>query len=157
LAQKARGKQLNQARWILIVVGGLTIVLNGVLMLMLRDQIRNEMKQEIAKLGPGAFVDQAQVREAEDHAYRMGLLVTGAAVLLGIVFVICGIIIKMFPVPVTITSLVLYILAILGFGALDPTTLVAGLLIKIIVIVALVKAIQAALAYERERLEPEVA
>jgi hypothetical protein len=30
LAQSARGKHLNQARWILIVIGGLTILVNGV-------------------------------------------------------------------------------------------------------------------------------
>jgi hypothetical protein len=157
LAQKARGKQLNQARWILIVIGALTVIVNGALMATLRDSIRNEIKKEIAKAGPGAVVDQGRVRQIEEQAYRVGMLAGGVAVVLGVIFIVCGIIIKMFPVPVTIISLVLYVLAALGFAALDPKTPGAGLIVKIIVVVALVKAIQAALVYEREGQKLETA
>jgi hypothetical protein len=77
------------------------------------------------------------------------------AVILGVIFVVCGIIIKAFPVPVTIISLVLYVLAAVGFGILHPPSLAAGLIIKVIIVIALAKAIQSAVAYEKEaQLEP---
>lgn len=69
---------------------------------------------------------------------------------------IFGIIIKRFPVPVTITSLVLYIGAIAVSGLYDPATLAQGVIIKIIVIIALAKAIQTAIAYEKDRTVPVV-
>ncbi len=78
-------------------------------------------------------------------------LVNGVAVALGVVFIILGVIVNRFPVPATIISLILYVGSALGFAALDPSTLARGAIIKIIIVVALIKAIQAALAYEKER------
>jgi hypothetical protein len=156
LAQKARGKQLNQARAILIVIGVLTVAVNAVLMATLRDSIRSEIRKEVAKAGPGAVINQAQLQQIEDQAHRFGMLTGCVAVALGILFIIFGLLVKMFPVPITILSLVLYVVATLGFAALNPQSLVAGIIFKIIVVVALAKAIQAAVAYEKEAAEPEV-
>jgi hypothetical protein len=154
LAQKARGKQLNQARWILIVLGCLYIIVNGVQMGMLRDAIRNEIQKQIRQ-NPGAIINQAAVQEFEDQAYQIGMIIGAIAILVGVAFVVFGIIIKMYPVAVTITSLVLYLITIVGAALLNPQTLIAGIIIKVIIVVCLIKAIQAALAYEKEeQLEP---
>ena len=55
-----------------------------------------------------------------------------------------------YPVPCTITGLVLYLGANAAFGLMDPTSLARGLIVKIVIIVALFKAVQAAIAYQKE-------
>ena len=68
-----------------------------------------------------------------------------------------GLIIKQFPVPITITSLVLYILAIVVFGLLDPATLIQGIVLKIILIFGLFRAIKAARAFQAHTRKTNVA
>lgn len=69
---------------------------------------------------------------------------------LGLVFVVLGVMIYSAPVACTVLALILYIAgwAISGIG--NPAMLANGLIIKIIIVAALVKAIQAAVAYQRE-------
>jgi uncharacterized membrane protein (DUF485 family) len=82
---------------------------------------------------------------------------------LGAVFILFGVIIHKFPVPITITSLVLYIGAIAIFAYIqiansgkgaDQAAIIAalseGIIFKIIIIVSFIKAIQAAISYQRE-------
>ncbi len=57
--------------------------------------------------------------------------------------------IKQYPVPISITSLVLYLGATVVMGVLNWQTLLQGIIIKVIVIVVLVKAVQAAIAYQK--------
>jgi len=152
LAQAARGKQLNQARGILLFVGILTIIVNGIFLFLLPSQIKQGIDKETADArAKGMVVDQAKLEGIENQALVTGYAIQGIAIALGVVFVILGLIIKMFPVPVTVIGLVLYVLANIGFGILDPTTLARGAIFKIIIVVALAKAIQSAIAYERER------
>ena len=58
---------------------------------------------------------------------------------------------KKYPVPITVTSLILYIGAAIVFGVIDPSTLARGIIVKIIIVVCLAKSIQAAVAYQREQ------
>jgi hypothetical protein len=126
-------------------------VVNAIFMGFARQQVRKELDAEVAKAGGPARVDAAKVKEIEENAVRFVYLVDGAAIALGIVFVIFAVVIRQYPVPVTVTSLVLYIGATVVFGLLDPHTLVQGIIIKIIMVVGLVKAIQAAVAYQKEQ------
>jgi hypothetical protein len=155
LAQAARGKQLNQARGILIAIGILTIVLNAIFLALARDQVEKEAEAEIAKQGGRGrvVINEAQFKQAKEEAVQFVIIANSVAIFLGVLFVIFGLIVKTFPVPVTVLSLVIYIGAVLVFGVLDPRTLGAGIIWKIIIVVALVKAIQTALAYEREKRE----
>lgn len=156
LAQKARGKQLNQARWILIIIGVLTVALNAVVMATARDSVKAEIKRELAN--QRVVVDPVQLREFEDQHVRILMAANGVGVVLGVIFIICGIMVYRFPVPATLISLVLYIVANLGFAALNPQNFAQGIIMKIIIVVALVKAVQAAFAYEKEaRFEREEA
>jgi hypothetical protein len=52
---------------------------------------------------------------------------------------------------VTIISLILYIGAAVIFGILDPATLMQGIIFKVIVVVALAKAIQSAITFQHEQ------
>jgi hypothetical protein len=149
LAQSARDKQLNQARWLLIVVGLLTMALNGYLAATARTQLEQEVRKQ------GIVIGRA---EEFDHAVRLVTMIGIVAALLGALFVVFGLIIKLYPVPVTVLSLVLYVGATLVFAAINPQTLVAWLIFKIIIVVVLISAIKAAIAYEKERAaeqEPE--
>ena len=74
---------------------------------------------------------------------------------LGVIFIVMGLLVKQYPVPLTIAGLALYVGSALVFAALDPMTLLQGIIIKIFIVIGLVKAVQAALAYERERKASE--
>jgi hypothetical protein len=77
-----------------------------------------------------------------------GYLFYGLPALLGLLFVVFGLIVKQFPVPITVTSLVLYVLATVAFGLLSPATLLQGIVVKVIFIIGLFRAIKAARAYQ---------
>lgn len=135
LSQSARKKQLRLARGILLFVGVLTVAVNAYFVIKADDLVRN--------LGiPQQF---------HAEAVRTLQLYNGIALVLGIVFIILGIIVYQFPVPVTITGLVLYVGAAAVFGMIDPSTLKNGILVKILIVAGLASAIKAAIAYEKEQ------
>ncbi len=140
LAQASRGQQLKSARSTLIAIGVLTVVVNVIFMAILPGQVR----QELQKNGQAANDQQLAI------ATGVAMSIQGVFLVLGIVFIVCGLLVKRFPVPATLTALVLYILSTVGMMGLDPASLARGIIIKIIIIVALVKAVQAAFAYQKE-------
>ncbi len=144
LAQAARGNQLSSARWTMIVVGLLTLAVNGFSFATAEKAIDDE----IAKVRQAG--DQVDMSVRNDYV-RMIQIVAGGAAALGVVFIALGVMVYKFPVPCTVAGLVLYILSTLGFAALDPTTLVRGIIIKILIVVGLFKSVQSALAYQAEK------
>lgn len=152
LSQAARGKQLRTARGILLFIGVLTVVANGIFFAIAESQVDKALDEEVQQARrQGMMVDQVKLKEIRADAIRFVKLLQGVGIALGVVFIIFGFLVYSYPVPITITSLILYIGAGAVFGAIDPGTLLQGIIIKIIIIVALAKSIQAALAYERER------
>jgi len=152
LSQSARLKSLNSAKGILIVIGVLTVIFNGIQIPLARDQIHEAINREVQKLqGQGMIVDQSKVKEAEDTAMRIALLILGGFIALGVLFIVLGLAIKSYPVPITVTSLVLYLAGAAFSFYLDPEFVGFAAIIKIFIVIALVKAIQSAIAYERER------
>jgi hypothetical protein len=149
LAQAARGNELKQAQRILIVIGALTAAVNGYSLYNLPREIQQAI--QLNQIPP------ANIQEFREAVTTMGYLIYGGAAALGVLFVIFGLIIHQFPVAITITSLVLYVLATAIFGLLSPTTLAAGLIIKVIIIFALFRAIKAARAYEGHTQKPVLA
>ncbi len=127
LAQGARIKHLNSARnylllvFVLQMVGGLFLVY--------------------------AFSQVNIPKEALPQVYLAYGVVFGA----GLAFLVLALLVYRFPLPATIIGLVLFITLHAIDAIADPTSLARGWLIKILVIAALVKAIQAAVAYENER------
>ncbi len=151
LAQAARTNQLKTARGILFFVGVITVLANAAFVFFARNLVDSEIEKEIANLrGQGMVIDEDAVDEFRDQALRSVQVANGIGVLLGLIFLACGAYVYQYPVPATITSLVLYIGAAAVYGVLDPTTLAKGFIIKILIVVALFKAVQSALAYERE-------
>jgi hypothetical protein len=158
LAQAARTNQLKSARGILLFVGILTAALNIGLCVFADKVVDSQIDKEVADLqAQGMQIDNVALTEFREGAIRSFQLVNGIAVLLGVVFIVCGIMVYKYPVPATILSLVLYIGAAAVYGVLDPTTLASGWIIKIFIVIALFKAVQAALAYEKENKQSEAA
>lgn len=149
LAQSAREKQINTARAILFIIGALTIVANIIFLFVAQGQIDDLIRK--AGADPRNVPPQMQLQVS---AIRLlNYCISGGFALMGVVFIVLGALVRKYPVPCTITSLVLYIAGGIVTALIDPTSIGAGWLLKIIIIVALVKAIQAALASEREKRE----
>lgn len=154
LAQAARGNQLRNARNILLFIGIITLLFTAVQLALVRGEVKREIDQEITKQAAvGKKVDPAARAQFEEQLVMVQLVLVG---LIGggegIAFVILGVLVKRFPVPATIIGLVLYILDTVVGVLLNPAA-AGALIIRVIFIVALSKAIQAAFAYEREKRE----
>lgn len=158
LAQEARKKQLATARWIMIVIGVLQLGAGLVFVLNARQFVKAEFDKQVAQLqGQGMQVDQEELKKLEDSATSQTQLLNMGGVLGGISLIALGILVYRYPVVCTVTGLVLYIGLYALFGYLtymetgDGSVFYRGGLFRILIIVAMFKAIQAALAYEKER------
>lgn len=151
LAQAARSKQLNSARTILLVVGFLTVLVNGIFVFMAESMVDRQFDSELADLRrQGIEVDNDKVEELRAESIQSTKLINGVGLAIGVAFIVLGLKVKQYPVPMTITGLVLYLGSAAVFGLMDPTTLAKGFIIKILIIVGLFKAVQSAIAYEKE-------
>jgi hypothetical protein len=145
LAQSAQLRQLNIARGWMIFIGIVLVLWHGFELATARDQLTKELRKQ----GIQVF-NQAEFEKVLVFVQ----LIVGAAIALGVVFIVLGLMVKSYPVPITILGLVLYIVYQVGLAVIDPANLPRGIIFKIIIVVALVKAIQAAFAYQREMAEP---
>lgn len=150
LAQAARAKQLKVARGILLVVGIITIVVNGLMFANTSNEVEQEIQKQVQAVhAQGMQEAPAEVEEFRSRVTRICQIIYGSLIVLGVIYVILGILVPTFPVPATVLGLVLYIGAAAILGFLNPITLVSGWLFKIIIVVALAKSIQSAVAYQR--------
>jgi hypothetical protein len=154
LAQSARRKQLNVARGIMFGVGILTIVVNLAQLAMVDNEIDKQLDQEAAKLvQQGRMIDQVKFAEIKQAAKRVGHLIMYGVIGLGALYIVFGLLIWKFPVPITIIALTIYVGSAVVFAALSneplEETLLKGIIVKVIIVVALVKAVQAAIAYQK--------
>jgi hypothetical protein len=152
LAQSARTKHLKTARGILFFCGITTVLLNIVFVVGAKSIVESEFEKELKPLrAQGMEIDEAKLAELREQAVRTVQLANGIAVLIGVVFIVCGVLVYQYPVPATVISLVLFLGSAAVYGYLDPTTLQRGWWLKIIFAICLFKAVQAAVAFESER------
>lgn len=142
LAHAARDRALKEARGLLIAIGLINTVVYGFQFASIREDIQQALAKKVA---PGLVIDQ----KAVEAIVRSTQLYIGARIVLGIIFVLLGLIVARFPVPITVISLVLYLGANVISMVLMPSTIYQQIIFKIIVVVALVKAVQSAIAYDR--------
>jgi hypothetical protein len=156
LAQTARMKQIKVARGILLAIGILGTVGNAILYVTMESQIDAAIRQELNAVGMrGQVVDQAAVAKLRESAVRIGKLVQAGFIGVSMSFIVFGLTVKKYPVPITVAALVVYVGTIAIVALIVPSAALEGILIKIIVIAALVKSIQAAVAYQREKTRLE--
>jgi hypothetical protein len=151
LAQSARGKELKNARVIMLFVGILTLAVNGFFFVSAEGNVQAEIDKEIRKLPAGFVADPVKVAQVKSEAVRATRAIAAGGAFLGILFLICASLVQTYPVPVTITSLCLYLGGNAVFGMMDPSTLASGIIIKVAIVFGLFKAVQAALAYQKEQ------
>lgn len=142
LAQDARLKQLNVARWCLIIVG---LIYTGVEIFELVT-LRQMVEAEVRKQGM-VIVNQAEF----ERGLSILRLIVIAAIGIGVTFIILGLLVHTHPLGITIAGLVLFIAYNVVLMLLDKHNIYRGIILKVIVVVALVKAIQAAAALERDK------
>ena len=154
LTQSARKNQLKSARGILIAVGILTLIGNLIFLALAESQVKDQIDKQVQEVQRrGMVVDRQKLAEVQENQVMIVRLIHGGAAALGIVFVVLGLAVYKYPVPATIAGLVLYIGANAVFFILNPELFkqVYPLLIKIAIAAALVKSIQSAIEYEREK------
>ena len=156
LSQKVRKDSLRSARITMFVVGVLTIGANLIFGLFAEQMIDREIAG-IRKTG-GVF-DEAELKLLRETAIRATQLSSFVFVGLGAIFIALGCFVYKAPVACTVTALVLYLGGWMATIAIslsneDGTDFVkavmSGILIKFIIIICLAKAIQAAIAYQKE-------
>jgi hypothetical protein len=160
LAQSARKKHINEARGSLIVVGVLMILINGFVVATLRSTIHSNLQAALAKQ-PGMMIDQATLQEVEDTLVRSGSVECFLFIGAGIAIFVLGLLTTKYPVPCTLLGLIIYVaitaiflINLLNSGGPELVGVqIKGMIWRIIMIVALIKAVQAAIAYQREEKE----
>lgn len=150
LAQAARAKELRSARIIFILIGVLTLIGNGIALATLDTQVDIAIKAEMKSQDLSeSDVDPQDLAAARQSIKRVAYLIIGGAILLGIAYFVLAGLVSRYPIPVTVTGLVIYLASAAIFAVIDPTTLVQGIIVKIIIIIGLIKAVSAAVAYQK--------
>ena len=132
-------------------MGILTAAANGFLFYNAENEVKLAVDLEVSQgRAKGLQFDQATI--AQESAKILGVvqLIYGASIALGVVFIVLGLLVKQFPVPTTVLGLILYIGANAGYAFLNPASLMGGIIIKVIIVVGLIRAVQAAIAYQKE-------
>ncbi|MBI1914915.1 MAG: hypothetical protein HYS12_09295 [Planctomycetes bacterium] len=146
LAQAARSKHLKQVRGILLFIGIITVAFNAYQFFMAEELLDAELKKQgIARVDP----------QKKQEAIRIIHLLAGGLMALGVLYIVFAVIVHQFPVAVTVTALVVYVGAAIIFAVLTNNweSLAQGLWMKIIIVVLMVKGIQTAIVYQKERDE----
>ena len=119
---------LAMAQITLILVGLLNVVLYSVMYVNAPNEVQQVMKS-------------GDVAMSEETLLQWARVIYGAYIAAGTIMFLLGALIYQFPVFCPLAGLLLYIVAI-GVGAvLDPFSLVKGIIIKVLVILALIKAV----------------
>jgi len=151
LAQAARAKHLKTLRIVLVLVGLLYVGFSIFMLATLKEQVNRIIQAEVAKGGAGFRPDPVAVREAEEYLIRINTLMQAGQLALGVLYLVFAFLVGAYPLPIAIISLVLFVAANAIFIVIEPSNIYRGLILKAIVLIAMVKALQAALAYQKER------
>jgi hypothetical protein len=138
LGQEARKSSLNKARWIMIILGVLMLAFNIWGVFYIEQEVQNAVRR-------GMMVNHSIIQQLK--------IITYISIGIGALFIVMGIMVHQFPIPFTITALVLYLLGQVIMFVYNPESLanVVAWAIRIAIIAGLWQSIQAAIAYEKER------
>lgn len=140
LTQTARLDKLNSARNTLIVIGILSLLVNGGMMFFIPSQVDEAIKN--GNINP----------DARPFILGVAFAIQGLGILFSIVLIVLGALVKRYPVFSTIAGFVVYLVGNLFFMLLDPANFARGSIIKIFIAVALARAIGTAWAYRQEEV-----
>jgi hypothetical protein len=135
-----------------ILVCGILFTLGTVVIHFMLSSAHDKTAREIAAAKGDPRYDQALVAQAArelEEGRGMATLLTASHAVLAACFYGLWWWAKSRPLPATLTALLLYIAVQLISLALDPETLVKGILVKILILLALGKAVGAAQKYQK--------
>lgn len=139
--QVEHSTELNTARWTLIAVGILMMIVNFALFIAADSEVANIAQEEAAQ---GVAVDQGFLVVVVRIVYAFSMVV-------GIFFILLGTLVYRFPVVAPSIGLALYVLINIMTLVLNPMSFVSpiGIIIRIAIIGTLVKAINSGIYYRR--------
>src|SRR5204863_1069158 len=108
LTQAARSKHLKQVRGILLAIGILTMIVNGLLFAWAPEEAKRAVDQEIRNKGI-VGVNPAERQRAEEELTRVARLIYGGLIGVGALYVVFGLIVHQYPVAITVLALVIYV------------------------------------------------
>jgi hypothetical protein len=150
LSQAARKKQLRIARNILFLLGVVKIVISAYFFSTIDAKVNENVQQQVQHaLQRGKIMGKEEIAQATERAKNIERIIWGVAGAMGGVFVFFGLMVKRYPVPITVSSLLLYLLTTAVFGIIEPLSLMEVLFFKIFAVFALMRSVQAAFAYQR--------
>ena len=158
LATTARNQELKKAKGILWFVGVVTILFQGFLFANSKKELDEAMSAELGKNG----ISLAQIRALPEeqrtefdteysNAFNKVRFIYGAGIGIGAIFVVCALGLDRKPVAATVTGLALYLGSIAVQAAIEPLTIMQGIIVKVLIIIGLISSVKAALAVEKER------
>ena len=143
LTQAARSRQLKTARGLLFFVGGWLIFS------LIIEWVTIDMQLERVAKEHG--VPAARIPELKELVMPTMYAITAGYIILAITYVVFGFLVRTYPVPITITALVIFVALMLIIAAIGGVqTVFSGIIFKVIIIIGLAKAIQSAIAYQKE-------
>jgi len=150
LASSARAANVKQGRTALIIAGVVITIEALVGFFVVESEIDKAINKEVQQVrAQGMMVDNARVQQVRDAAVRAGRLIMFGIGALAVVFFVLAAIVQKFPLGAALIGLILYIgfYAVVAAMSDNPIqVIVGGWLWKAIVIIGLVKAIQAGAA-----------
>ena len=144
--------ELKTARRVLIGVGILQILVNGMFMVVAKQSLKEAVDKALAARNLNRLVvNQNKLNAAEEAGLQRIYLIDGGFIAIGVIFIIAGFLMPKFPLQASLTSLMLYVGGAIAQYVFNPDSLdIGGIVFKGLVVVALFKAVQAGLAYRGE-------
>jgi hypothetical protein len=143
LTQAARSKRLKSVRGWLFFIGGWLIFCLVVEWLTIDMQLQAVAKEH--------GIPAARIPELKEFVMPTMYAITVGYILLAITYVVFGFLVQKYPVPITISALVIFVALMLIIAAIGGAkTLFSGIILKVVIIIGLAKAIQSAIAYQQE-------
>lgn len=133
--------ELHAARWTLIVIGILTILVNLLLFFNVSNEIA-KVAQDAAAQGDAINITLFE---------NIGRIFYGCTMMVGVVFILLGVGVYQFPVAAPAIGLGLYVLGIAMYLVLNPMGMLSpfGIAVKFVIIGTLIKAINSGVYYRR--------
>jgi hypothetical protein len=148
--QEARAKLLRKIRFMLVAMGVLMLVAYGFAFSTAKSDVKGAVEELAAQFQKrGTPVDPAQLKQIEAAAVWTQQWAAGVFLAVGVAYVVFGVLVFRWPVPITILALALYVISLAVIGLTDPQQLTSYPAIKVIIVVGLWRAFAAARSYER--------
>jgi hypothetical protein len=156
LPQASREQQINTAMWILIGVGILWLVINGILFAQSAKNVESIVQSKIDDVHRrGGEADPDSVIQLRAALRRYAYAVIGGSAALGAALILLGVVAKTFPVPCTVLGLLLCIAATAAYRYYTPEMTAWTWFWKILTILALIKAVHSAVTSPKDKKPPQ--